>query len=141
MTSPVEYLVIEFPGNQFNGDVAPAVAELIETGIVRLLDLLFVSKDAAGDVAWLSSPGGASTRPVAQAFDAPEGTVGGLVSEQDVAEVADSLPANCSAAILVWENVWAERFVEAVRASKGEVLAHERIPVAVVEAALAAIEA
>ena len=139
MTSPVEYLVIEFPGNQFNGDVAPAVAELIETGIVRLLDLLFVSKDAAGDVAWFEL--GELDSAVAQAFDALEGTVGGLVSEQDVAEVADSLPANCSAAILVWENVWAERFVEAVRASKGEVLAHERIPVAVVEAALAAIEA
>jgi hypothetical protein len=138
MTSPVEYLVVEFPGNQFNGDVAPALAELIEAGIVRLLDLLFVTKDAAGEVAWFEL--GEVDSAVAQAFDALEGTVGGLVSEEDVAEVAASLPDDCSAAILVWENVWAERFVNAVRASKGEVLAHERIPAEVVDAALAALE-
>jgi uncharacterized membrane protein len=139
MTSPVEYLVIEFPGNKFNGDVAPAVAELIETGIVRLLDLLFVTKDEAGVVAWFEL--GDFDAEVAQAFDALEGTIGGLVSDEDVAEVAEGLPDNCSAAILVWENVWAERFVEAVRASQGEVLAHERIPADVVDAALATIEA
>ncbi len=139
MTTPVEYLVIEFPGNQFNGDVAPAVAELIEAGIVRLLDLLFVTKDEAGVVAWFEL--GDFDSAVGQAFEALEGTVGGLVSEDDVEEVAANLPLDCSAAILVWENVWAERFVAAVQASKGEVLAHERIPVAVVEAAMAALDA
>jgi hypothetical protein len=139
MTSPVEYLVIEFPGNQFNGDVAPAVAELIESGIVRLLDLLFVTKDETGQVAWFEI--GDFDSEVTKAFDALEGTVGGLVSEEDVAEVAGGLPDNCSAAILVWENVWAERFVNAVRASQGEVLAHERIPAELVESALAALDA
>ena len=138
MTAPVEYLVIEFPGNKFNGDVAPAVAELIEAGIVRLLDLLFVTKDAAGEVGWFEL--GDFDSEVAQAFDALEGTVGGLVSDQDVAEVAESLPNDCSAAILVWENAWAERFVAAVQASQGEVLAHERIPAAVVQAAMAGLE-
>ncbi len=138
MTAPVEYVVIEFPGNQFNGDVAPALAELIESGIVRLLDLLFVTKDESGKVGWFEL--GDFDSPVAQAFDALEGTIGGLVSEEDVAEVADGLPNDCSAAILVWENAWAERFVAAVQGSKGEVLAHERIPAEVVQAAMAALE-
>ena len=138
MTAPVEYVVIEFPGNQFNGDVAPALAELIESGIVRLLDLLFVTKDASGKVGWFEL--GDFDSEVAQAFDALEGTIGGLVSEDDVAEVADGLPNDCSAAILVWENAWAERFVAAVQGSKGEVLAHERIPAEVVQAAMAALE-
>ncbi len=98
-----------------------------------------MTKDEAGQVAWFEL--GDFDSEVAQAFDALEGTIGGLVSDEDVAQVAEGLPDNCSAAILVWENVWAERFVEAVRASKGEVLAHERIPAVVVDAALAAIEA
>jgi uncharacterized membrane protein len=138
MTTPVEYLVIQFPGNQFNGDVAPALAELIESGTVHLIDLLFVTRDAAGEVAWFEL--GDLDSDVAQAFDALEGTVGGLVSEADVAEVAEAMSDNSSALVVVWENSWAERFAQAVAASQGEVVAHERIPVAVVEAAMAAIE-
>ena len=138
MTTPVEYLVIQFPGNQFNGDVAPALAELIESGTVHLLDLLFVARDAAGEVAWFEL--GDLDSDVAQAFESLEGTVGGLVSEADVAEVAEAMPDNSSALVVVWENSWAERFAQAVAASQGEVVAHERIPVAVVEAAMAALE-
>ncbi len=138
MTTPVEYIVIEFPGNQFNGDVAPALAELIATGTVRIIDLLFVTKDAAGEVGWLEL--GDLDSDVAAAFDALEGEVGGLVSEEDVAEVAANLSADSSAVLIVWENTWAERFAQAVVASSGQVVAHERIPVAVVEAALAAID-
>ena len=138
MTTPVEYIVIEFPGNQFNGDVAPALAELIATGTVRIIDLLFVTKDAAGEVGWLEL--GDLDSDVAAAFDALEGEVGGLVSEEDVAEVAANLSADSSAVLIVWENTWADRFAQAVVASSGQVVAHERIPVAVVEAALAAID-
>ena len=138
MTTPVEYIVIEFPGNQFNGDVAPALAELIATGTVRIIDLLFVTKDAAGEVGWLEL--GDLDSDVAAAFDALEGEVGGLVSEEDVVEVAANLSADSSAVLIVWENTWAERFAQAVVASSGQVVAHERIPVAVVEAALAAID-
>ena len=117
MTTPVEYIVIEFPGNQFNGDVVPALAELIENGTVRLIDLLFVTKDASGAVGWFEL--GDLDSEVAQAFELLEGEIGGLVSEEDAQEVAANLSENSSAAILVWENTWAERFAQAVVGLEG----------------------
>jgi hypothetical protein len=140
MVAPVEYIVLEFPGNQFNGDVVPALADLIDRGVVHIIDLLFVTKDADGEVGWfelndLDDPA------LAEAFANLEGEVGGLVSEDDVRLVAEELADDSSAAVIVWEDTWAERFADAVLASSGRMLAHERIPAAAVEAALAAIEA
>ena len=134
MTAPVEYIVLEFPGNQFNGDVVPALSELVESGVVRILDLLFVAKDTDGEVAWFELQ---ELGPeVAAAFESLVGEAGGLVSETDVDVVAADLPNETSAAVIVWEDTWAERFADAVRGSAGQVLAHERIASDVVEAAL-----
>jgi hypothetical protein len=134
VTAPVEYIVLEFPGNQFNGDVVPALSDLIERGIVRIVDLLFVAKDAEGEVAWFELQ---ELGPdVAAAFGSLVGDGGGLVSEADIDVVAADLANETSAAVIVWEDAWAERFADAVRGSAGQVLAHERIPSEVVEAAL-----
>jgi len=131
---PVEYIVIGFPGNRFNGDIAPALQELVEAGIINILDLIFVYKDAKGNVTAIEL----SELPdaVASAFETVEGEVGYLLSESDLEAAAEALPNDTSAGLLVWENVWAERFAQAVRDSSGEVFAHTRVPYELVQAAI-----
>ncbi len=140
MPAPVEYIVIEFPGNRFNGDVVPALAELVQGEVVHIIDLLFVTKDAAGEVAWFEISD-LEDLEIAAAFDSLEGEVGGLVSEDDIRAVSAQLANESSAAVIVWEDTWAERFADAVLGSSGQVLAHERIPADVVAAAMAELDA
>ena len=134
---PVEYIVVEFPGSEFNGEVAPALADLVDRGIVRIMDLLVVTKDEDGNVTSLEIDG---MKPeVREAFEKLDGEYGGLVSDEDIQEIAAQVPAGSTAALLVWEDVWATRFAEAVRNSGGQLVAHERIPGPVAEAAVAAL--
>ena len=133
---PVEILVISFPGNKFNGDVAPALAELVETGMIKVIDLVFVAKDAAGDVAALElseldEATGAAFRPHVE-------EPSGMLSEEDIDELAADLESNSSAAILMFEHVWATRFRDAVVDSGGELLASIRIPKEAIDEVLAA---
>lgn len=130
---PVEYIVIGFPGNRFNGRIIPALKELVESGIINILDLSFIHKedDGAVTVVELGEEDGSAE------FDDLDGEVGFLLSESDLIDAAESLPPNTSAGILVWENVWAERFAQAVRGSGGEVIANARIPYDLVQAAIA----
>jgi hypothetical protein len=135
---PIEYIVIGFPGNRFNGDVAPALEELVEAGIVNILDLIFIHKDKQGNVTALELND--VPDEIAEAFEGVEGEVGYLLSDADMIAAAEAVPDNCSAALLVWENVWAERFAKAVRGSGGEVYANARIPYEIVQAALEYVE-
>lgn len=130
---PVEYIVVGFPGNEFNGNVAPALAKLIESNTIRLLDLLFVGKDADGNVLAIEFD---ELEELAE-FAGIEGEVGGIISEEDIAHVADALEPNSSAALLIWEDVWATEFAVAVRDSGGVLLEGARIPYEVVEAVFA----
>jgi hypothetical protein len=136
---PVEYAVIGFPGNRFNGQIVPALQELVDSGIIRIIDLIFVHKDVDGtvDVVELEQIG----EGVAAEFDQVDGEVGFLVSQSDLETVGASLPNNTSAGVLVWENVWAERFATAVRNSGGELYENARIPYELVQAAQAFLEA
>lgn len=135
---PVEYIVIGFPGNKFNGDVVPALQELVENGTVRILDLVFVHKNEAGDVTVAELED--LDYDEAAAFAGLDGEIGNLFNEEDLMALAAEIPSNNSAALLVWENAWADRFAEAVRGSKGAVLLSGRIPNSAVEAALAAMQ-
>jgi uncharacterized membrane protein len=130
---PVSYTVIAFPGNQFNGNVAPEVEKLITNGTVRILDLVFVAKDNEGDTIILEF----DQRDDLVAFGELDGEVGGLINEEDLAHVGDNLPENNSALIIVWEDLWAKPLADAVRASGGVVIDSARIPAPLVEAALA----
>ena len=132
---PVEYIIIGFPGNRFNGDIAPALQELVEKGIVNILDLVFIKKDADGHVMAVELD--QLSDDEATVFDSVDGEVGYLLSESDLAQMAEGLPNNTSAGLLVWENAWADRFARAVLDSGGEVLARERIPYEVMQEALA----
>jgi hypothetical protein len=137
VTGPVEYIVVGFPGNQFKGEIAPALADLIDSGAIRIIDLVFVKKDADGTVSVFEYDGLEETARFAEL----DGEVGGLLTDDDVRLTAESLPPDTSAALLVWEDCWATPFVEALRNAGGVLLAGERIPRDVVEAALAELPA
>lgn len=134
--APVEFIEIVFPGTTFNGDIVPALRSLVDSGTIHILDLLFVKKDAAGKVQ--SFELSALDADEGAAFEDLDGDIDGLLSTEDVLLAAAELPNNCSAALLVWENLWAARFAEAVRAANGQVVAHAPIPRAALDAALEA---
>ena len=131
---PVEYLVVAFPGNQFNGEVAPALRDLIDSDTIRVLDLAFVMKDADGNVVGAELEDAGSE--VMQAFNALAIERGGLLNDDDLVEIGEALDANSSAAILVWEDLWAKRFADAVADSGGVLVDIQRIPRDVVQAAI-----
>jgi hypothetical protein len=132
---PVEYMVVAFPGNQFKGEIAPALRELIDNGTIRVLDLAFVHKDAAGDVTAVELEVEGSE--VHQAFDALTAERGGLINEDDLISIGEALDPDSSAAILVWEDLWAARFKEAVINAGGVLVDIQRVPYEIVDAAIA----
>ena len=132
---PVEYMVVAFPGNKFRGEIAPALAELAESGTIRVIDFAFVSKDAEGNVAAMELEDLDSD--VGRAFKTIEAEIGDLVNEDDLHAIAEELEPSCSAAVLVWEDVWAAKLATAMSEADGVVLDLERVPRPVVEAALA----
>ncbi len=128
---PIELLVLKFPGNQFRGEIVPAMEELVENGTVRIIDLLFVQKDSNGDLTIIEMT--ELDEDDRQAYDPLVDDVSGLISEEDAFIFAASLEPNSSAGLLLFENVWAARFAEAVQNANGEVLINERIPRNVIE--------
>jgi len=133
---PVDVAVIAFDGNQFNGDVAPALAELHDSGTVRVIDVAFVRKEADGTTSFVE----VGDADVAEAFERVNNTQFDLLSDEDLTEIAEGLEPSSSAMVIVWENSWLARFATAVRESKGSVLALERIPRESVLRAVAALD-
>lgn len=136
---PVDYLVVEFPGSNFNGEILPELVDLVRSGIVRVLDLVVITKEDNGSF---------------QAFefdDVQQGLLGeirelerdlaDLLSEDDVTAAAEALEPGSTAALLVYENRWAARFAGAVRRSGGQLVAGGRIPFDAVPAAIESVEA
>ena len=130
---PVEYVVLAFPGNKFTGRIAPALADLVDSGTIRIMDLAFVTKDADGNVLGYELTD--LDDEEARAFDGVGEGGADLISEQDLHDIGEELEPNTSAAMLVWENVWATKFADAVREADGELLDHDRIPHDVLQAA------
>jgi uncharacterized membrane protein len=134
---PIDVAVIVFDGNTFSGQIAPALTDMQAGGLVRLVDLAFVTKDEHG------------TTQIAEITDADVAAVYSkitdprfdLAGKSDLAELARTLPPRSSALVVVWENTWAARLATAVRESRGRVAAFERIPFEVVQRALAAVDA
>jgi hypothetical protein len=134
MLGPVEYVVIAFPGSQFNGEIVPALTELIKNGTIRILDLLFIRKDADGNMAWMEQT--ALPAVEAQAFRDFTGEIYDLLNEEDISVVAERLEPNSAAAVVVFEHTWAVRLRDAVVNSGGELVDVARIPAPVAEAAM-----
>ena len=132
---PVEYMIVEFPGNQFRGEIIPAIMEQVDAGTIRIIDLAFVMKDADGNVTALEVDDLDSE--VGSAFAQVIGNErGGLLNEEDILAAAEELEPNCSAGLLVWEDVWATKIADAIVAAGGELWDLERIPRDVVQAAV-----
>jgi len=129
---PVEYIIVGFPGNKFNGKIAPALVDLVQSGTVRILDLIFVGKDEDGSIVSFEVD---ELEGVAE-FIELDADIGGLIGESDVAHVAECLEPGNSAALLIWEDVWAAPFAEAVRGSGGVLLEGARIPYELIAPAL-----
>jgi uncharacterized membrane protein len=128
---PVEYILIGFPGNKFSGEIAPALARLIENNTVRIIDLVFISKDEDGNMAIFEFDQLEELAPFANL----DGEAGGLVGDPDIEYAAEALEPNSSAVLILWEDVWATELAEAVRNANGVVIEGARIPYEVVEEA------
>jgi hypothetical protein len=135
---PVDVVIIGFPGNKFTGRIAPAILDLVDSGTIRVLDLLFVSKDADGVVTTIAAAD--LEQDTAAAFVAVDVVQPGSLGPDDAEEVSDDLPANTSALLIAFENTWAANFVDACRAADGFVIDQIRIPADVVDAVVGAGE-
>jgi hypothetical protein len=125
ITGPVDLVLLGFPGNEFTGEIAPALRDLVSSGTVRILDLVFITKDADGNVAALelSDLGDAGGK-----FEDIDGEINELLTDEDVEAAGEELEPDSSAALLMFENTWAGRLATAIREANGEVVAYERIP-------------
>jgi uncharacterized membrane protein len=130
---PVDYMIVAFPGNQFKGEIAPALGKLVENGTIRIIDLAFVAKDAEGDVAAFELTD--IDPEVQKGFENMGVEVNGLFNDDDLRAAGEELEPNSSAALLVWENVWARDVAQALRNAGGEVYDFARLPHEVVQAA------
>ncbi len=138
MPGPIDYILVEWTGPQPNGEALPHLVDLVERGLIRIIDLAFIAKDEDGAVSVL---GIADLGDAVAEIAIFEGADSGLIHDDDVARAGDVLAPGTSAALLVYENVWAAPFADAVRRSGGELVASGRIPVEDLLAALDAAEA
>ena len=134
---PIDFVLLEFPRDRLSGEAGRALMDLVERGVIRLYDLMVISKDAGGAVEVLEL-----TDPTSEeaGFSYFSGARSGLIGDDDLRQAADAMETNTVAALIVYENTWAEPFVAAARNSGGEVIASARIPAADVMAALEALE-
>ncbi|MGH2515195.1 MAG: DUF6325 family protein [Ktedonobacterales bacterium] len=133
---PVEYIIIDFPGSKVNKDIVPALKELIASGTIRIIDMVFIRKGTNGQVEPLELS--QLDLEDAMPFEELDGEIDDLINAEDIQSAAAELPPDSIAGVFVWEDVWATRFAEAVRSTNGRVIADARIPNAVVEAAFEA---
>jgi hypothetical protein len=132
---PVDVYIIGFPGNKFSGRIAPAIMELVESGTIRVIDLLFLKKDADGVVTRLAA---ADIDEDGAAYLSIGVSQPGALGSEDAEEVSDDLPANSSALLIAFENLWTAKIVDALRDADAVMIDSIRIPVDVVEAVLEA---
>ncbi|MER7685115.1 DUF6325 family protein [Streptomyces sp. NPDC097610] len=135
---PIDYIVVEFPGNRMTGEGLPLLVDLVDRGVIRILDLMFVRKEEDGSVVGLEIAD--LTGDGALDLAVFEGASSGLLGEDDLEEAGSALEPGNSAGILVYENLWAAPFATALRRGGAQLVASGRIPVPAVLAALDATE-
>jgi hypothetical protein len=135
---PIDYVVIAFPDGQPKGEAAPLLMDLVDRGIIRILDLMFIRKDADGSIAGLEISQLDSEG--ADEFVVFAGASSGILSDEDRQEAGEVLKPDTAAAVIVFENRWAAPFARAMRQAGGQLIAFDRIPVQALLAALDATE-
>ena len=132
---PVEYIAIAFPGNKFSGEIIPAIQELQDSGTIRVLDLIIITKDSVGDITAVE------LSEASPELQATLGVLGiekqNLLGQEDVEDIGGALDPNSTAALMIWENVCAARFAQSLRNADGILVANGRIPAALVEELMA----
>jgi hypothetical protein len=131
---PIDFLVLEFKGTQFKGEIIPELLELIQNKIVRVVDLVIVQKDEDGkhrafELQQLESE-------VVRIFDPLELEISGIIQVEDIEMIAELMENNTTSALILFENLWAIKFAEAAQRANGRMVMHERIPFEVVNEAL-----
>jgi Family of unknown function (DUF6325) len=134
---PVDYMIVAFPGNNFRGEITPALAELVESGTIRIIDVAFVGKSDDGEVVAFELM--ELEADVREALEKIGIEVTGLFNEDDLMSAGEELEPGMSAALLVWENVWAREIAQKLRDAGGVLLDFERLPHDVVQAARDAV--
>jgi hypothetical protein len=136
---PIDFIALEFPGNRFKGEILPDLFELVDKGIIRIIDLVIITKDQDGQV---------TVRELRELdpahieiFSPLKAEVNQMITESDIAMIAGQLADNSTAGILLIENLWAKKTQQAMMDANGRLVMFERIPHDVVEAALADIAA
>jgi hypothetical protein len=122
---PVEYMIVSFPGNRFRGEIAPALGKLVESNTIRIIDLSFVGKDADGTVAAFELSD--LDDDIRRGLEALGLEATGLLGEEDLMDAAAGLEPNSSAALLLWEDIWAAELADSLRNAGGELVAIGRI--------------
>ena len=134
---PVDYAVVAFPGNRFRGEIGPALSDLVESNTIRIIDIAFVGKSADGDTVAFELT--ELDPEVQKGLDKLGIEVQGLMNEDDLMSTADTLEPDSSAAMIIWENVWARSVTQKMRDAGGVLLAFDRIPHEIVQAAREAV--
>lgn len=132
---PVDYLVVEWPGKQPTGEAIPHLIELVEKGLIHILDLVFIEKDDDGNVHEIALVDAGDEYAVF------EGVSTGLIGDDDVAEAGAAIEPGTAAAVLIYENTWAAPFATALRRGGAQLVASGRIPIQAIVASLEATQA
>jgi hypothetical protein len=135
LVGPVDVAVIGFTGDAFNGEIIPALNQLVDSDTVRIIDLVFIRKAADGSTDSIE----VTDAQIADALQGLQHSQHDLLNDEDLELLSQSLDPATAALVIVWENRWAARFAEAVRGSNGFLVSHDRIPRDVVESAIAAL--
>jgi hypothetical protein len=123
---PVDFIALEFKGNQFKGEIFPEVLNLVNNGIVRIIDMIIVKKDADGTVTHQEMQ--ETDKSVLAVFDPLKAEINGMIQVEDIELIGEKLEPNSTAAVILFENLWAVNFVKAVENANGRSVMHVRIP-------------
>jgi len=126
--APVDMVLVEFPGNQFNGSIVTELERLVSEGTIRIRDMLLVSKGADGTIRWAEAEEAEDDR-LAELVGEPAG----LLAEEDARAIADELEPNSSVGVMLFEHAWAARLAGAIRSADGRLIDWERIPAAAID--------
>jgi len=138
---PIDYIIIEWPDKQPTGEAVPMIIDLVDRGIIRVLDIAFMTKDTDGNVVAMDLGEVNDEEETAAGWGEFAGAATGILGSEEIYEAATALEPGTSAALLVWENRWAGPVAATLRRSGGQLVASGRIPVQDILAKLEALEA